>query len=970
MKSLPRTLLASALAVGGAWTTQSLHAGLFKIDFGHIQNEAEILEYEVDFFQGEVFGNPTTLPTGEFPEPLEDWDVIPTWSFADPNAEVTEGSASIEGTANDEGTEVTWTLRDFAGFDSDVTLTMLDNVELAQSANPDSPPFMNGQIANNPTHEGFLTVDFDGNPVPLFPQIDEIAYDGVLVPFVVKDDYNYRDPDTANTEVLMRIANLDPGFYNVTVFEGRTTDTNGRRGRVWVGDDDPTGGPDAPNTGNYAGVTDGGTVLAWGQPRTVAVEVKEGEFLWFAEQEDNSGGISGMIIRSVDLAPPPADVTTSQGLFKIDFGHIENEREIEDADGLPTGEFPDPLADWNVIPTWSFGDPNANVADGSSSLEGVTNAEGNQTTWPLTDFSNDGNTNVEMTIMDNAALSSSTGQAPANGQIANNPTLELYDAVYDGVWVPAMVKDDYNYRDPDTGGTELLMRFSGLKAGSYNVTVFEGRTTDNNGRFGKVWVDDENGANVPAEQNTGNYSGVVIVDGNPIMSVDGQPRTVTVTIEEGQHIWFAEMEDNSGGISGLIIRGVEGGSAAPPTEPAPEPAMKVASSSGPLTEPTVVDFGALEGDASYEFYFTAVKDGASTAIAGNDSFAIKLDQWNEQGVFGTTAFGVADNLFTAVDGQSVASVFDEPVHVVVVNDTGAGEARLYINGVLSGNWAGNFELPGSTKVMGARLEQATDHMGEGSTMLSWATFDGVLTAEEITSLFESRPQPAVLVASSSGPLTEPTVVDFGALDGDASYEFYFTAVKDGASTAIAGNNSFAIKLDQWNEQGLFGTTAFGVADNLFTAVEGQSVASVFDRPVHVVVVNDTGAGESRLYVDGTQVGTWMGNFVLPGDTKVMGARLEQATDHMGEGSEMHSWATYDGALTGDEIASLYAGLASPGDAPTVSIVNNGDGTITVTFTGVLQAAAAVTGPYEDVTDQSPLTIPADQAAQFARARQP
>ncbi len=109
-------------------------------------------------------------------------------------------------------------------------------------------------------------------------------------------------------------------------------------------------------------------------------------------------------------------------------------------------------------------------------------------------------------------------------------------------------------------------------------------------------------------------------------------------------------------------------------------------------------------------------------------------------------------------------------------------------------------------------------------------------------------QPAAMVASSSDALTEPTVVDFGALEGDSSYSFHFTAVKAGASTAIAGNDAFAIKLDQWNEQGVFGTTEFGVADNLFTAVEGGSVNSVFDAPVHVVIVSDTAAGESHLYI--------------------------------------------------------------------------------------------------------------------------
>jgi hypothetical protein len=200
-------------------------------------------------------------------------------------------------------------------------------------------------------------------------------------------------------------------------------------------------------------------------------------------------------------------------------------------------------------------------------------------------------------------------------------------------------------------------------------------------------------------------------------------------------------------------------------------------------------------------------------------------------------------------------------------------------------------------------------------------------------------QPAAIVASSSDALTEPTVVDFGALEGDSSYSFHFTAVKAGASTAIAGNNAFAIKLDQWNEQGVFGTTEFGVADNLFTAVEGGSVNSVFDTPVHVVVVSDTAAGESHLYIDGALSGTWAGNIPFSGDTKVMGARLEQATDHMGEGSVMHSWATYSGLLTAAEITSKFEAL------PDVS-GGGGDGMLAIlSLDGVPATGSGLDGRY-------------------------
>ena len=66
------------------------------------------------------------------------------------------------------------------------------------------------------------------------------------------------------------------------------------------------------------------------------------------------------------------------------------------------------------------------------------------------------------------------------------------------------------------------------------------------------------------------------------------------------------------------------------------------------------------------------------------------------------------------------------------------------------------------------------------------------------------------------------------------------------------------------------------------------------------------------------------------------------------------------------------GAFSPGEptpeAPTLSVVNNGDGTVTVTFEGTLQAANSVNGPWADVEGAtSPQIVPANQAMQFGRA---
>ncbi|MFM8880285.1 MAG: PA14 domain-containing protein, partial [Verrucomicrobiota bacterium] len=72
-----------------------------------------------------------------------------------------------------------------------------------------------------------------------------------------------------------------------------------------------------------------------------------------------------------------------------------------------------------------------------------------------------------------------------------------------------------------------------------------------------------------------------------------------------------------------------------------------------------------------------------------------------------------------------------------------------------------------------------------------------------------------------------------------------------------------------------------------------------------------------------------------------------------------------------EVA-LHGTAAGGGDAPRFTgIKANADGTITITWTGggVLQSATSLSGPWTDVAGAaSPLTVPANQAAQFARIR--
>jgi hypothetical protein len=116
----------------------------------------------------------------------------------------------------------------------------------------------------------------------------------------------------------------------------------------------------------------------------------------------------------------------------------------------------------------------------------------------------------------------------------NNTASPGAGAEHDGVSVPQEARNDYLFKIADAAGTTARMRIDGLAAGTYNVTVFEGRTTDAS-QFAKIWTGEE-----PATENTGDFA--------------KGSATVTVTVGAGESLWYMHLEDGSGGVSGMIIR--------------------------------------------------------------------------------------------------------------------------------------------------------------------------------------------------------------------------------------------------------------------------------------------------------------------------------------------------------------------------------------------------------------------------------
>jgi hypothetical protein len=141
---------------------------------------------------------------------------------------------------------------------------------------------------------------------------------------------------------------------------------------------------------------------------------------------------------------------------------------------------------------------------------------------------------------------------------------------------------------------------------------------------------------------------------------------------------------------------------------------------------------------------------------------------------------------------------------------------------------------------------------------------------------------------------------------------------------------------------------------------------------HIVMTWEDGEG-FNLYIDGVLDEPTLAMQNTVGTTALMDRFV------LGDGAKAH-WdglidevAVWSSTLSAADAAWLaknsIAGLAAGGgDGPALSIVNNGDGTVTVTFEGTLQSADSVNGPWSDVDAASPLTIPASEAAQFGRAK--
>jgi len=213
---------------------------------------------------------------------------------------------------------------------------------------------------------------------------------------------------------------------------------------------------------------------------------------------------------------------------------------------------------------------------------------------------------------------------------------------------------------------------------------------------------------------------------------------------------------------------------------------------------------------------------------------------------------------------------------------------------------------------------------------------------------------------------------------------------DGPAPPKSGllNDREAITLSGWvrfeeeqlDRTGLFGqndAVEFGMIDyeTLQYWTPGGAIdfyfGSIIEDWTHVAIVQ--GGGTISAYVDGEKIDSVSGGRVVSSvyPFNIGGGGIFDGSGNFFYG-EIDDVAVFDIALQPVEIKQIADGLSPlatpPAKAPVISVVNNGDGTVTVTFEGTLQTAQEVNGPWTDVNGASPLTITADGEARFGRAK--
>ncbi len=161
---------------------------------------------------------------------------------------------------------------------------------------------------------------------------------------------------------------------------------------------------------------------------------------------------------------------------------------------------------------------------------------------------------------------------------------------------------------------------------------------------------------------------------------------------------------------------------------------------------------------------------------------------------------------------------------------------------------------------------------------------------------------ATLFTTVSG--ASPQMFNVGTLSGDRSFEFIYNASPGSPSQALMGSNQAGsgnqgLKLNQWDNTGKYGLTAFGVADYTSTT------NSVYSQNAHVVYSSN--GTNTILYVNGVAAYTFTGVALGSTGMNALGAQINaNAVYNDNLQGNILGFASYDTALSATDVAAHYA----------------------------------------------------------------
>lgn len=202
---------------------------------------------------------------------------------------------------------------------------------------------------------------------------------------------------------------------------------------------------------------------------------------------------------------------------------------------------------------------------------------------------------------------------------------------------------------------------------------------------------------------------------------------------------------------------------------------------------------------------------------------------------------------------------------------------------------------------------ATRSLIASAALLTVAPAHATLTTWQAEVAVGTAPA-ATLFSTVSG--AAPQLFDVGSLTADRSLEFIYNASPGGASQALIGTQDTAsgrqgLKVNQWNNTGMYGVTDFGVAD--YTS----SVPYLVDQDVHIVFTSD--GVNTEMYLNGAPAFTFPNVDLTLTGTVGIGA----AYDHVTGGyfdlllGNIHGFASYDSALSPAEVSAHYDAFLIP-----------------------------------------------------------